>query len=368
MEGIASIIHRLDIPRRQVLVEAIIVEMVADNGKSLGVDWMVAGKNGGFGGSNNSKTLLGLVGSGGFDGDSEDALDGIGAALSLATGGIWGGVNYDPNGTSFAAIISALETNNEANILSTPSIMTLDNNEAQIVVGQEVPFVTGSYTSTGSSGSNPGDPFQTVERENVGITLKVTPHVNDGGQITLDILQEVSGLVGSASDISDGPIVTNERKIQTSVSTGDGETIVLGGLIRDEVQETVSKIPILGDLPLVGRLFKNSSSAVRKTNLMIFIRPTIINSSARAQEVSAEQYRYVRDGQLYKKARGVDLFDEDVLPTLPTWDEQIQYLEKIRTENKQLEAQEAEAEVQEQSKNAAKAAAVQESVSAENED
>lgn len=333
MEGIQNIIKQLDIPREQVLVEAIIVEMVADDGKSLGFDWMVAGSDQGFAASNNSNTLDGLIASGGFDGDADDALEGIGLALSQATGGVLGGLSYDVGGTSFAAVISALEKNQEANILSTPSLMTLDNNEAQIIVGQEVPFVTGSYTSTGSSSSNPGDPFQTVERENVGITLKVTPHVNDGGQITLDILQEVSGLVGNASEIADGPIVTNERKIETTVATGDGETIVLGGLIRDEIQESVSKVPILGDLPLIGRLFRSSSTGVRKTNLMVFIRPTVISSSARALEVSEEQYRLIRDKQLYKKARGVDLFDDDVLPTLPTWEEREEDLEKIRAQN-----------------------------------
>lgn len=333
LEGIQNVIERLDVPRKQVLVEAIIVEMVADNGKALGVDWMVASESGGFGASNNSNSLAGLVASGGFDDDKDDALAGLGTALSAATGGVWGGLNYDPEGTSFAALITALETTKDANILSTPSLMTLDNNEAEIVVGQEVPFVTGSYTSTGNSGSNPGDPFQTIERENVGITLKVTPHVNDGGNITLEISQEVSGLVGSASDISDGPVVTNERKIQTKVVTGDRETIVLGGLMRDEVQESVSKIPILGDLPLVGRLFKNSSTDVRKTNLMVFIKPTVIGSSQTALEVSEEQYRLIRSKQLYKKSRGVDLFDDDELPELPTWEKRIEDLQRSQKNN-----------------------------------
>lgn len=340
LEGVKNVIELLDVPRKQVLVEAIIVEMVASDGKALGLDWMVAGKNGGFGASNNSNSLAGLVASGGFDDDKDDALGGIGKALAAATGGVWGGINYDPDGTSFAALITALETTQDANILSTPSLMTLDNNEAEIVVGQEVPFVTGSYTATGNSGSNPGDPFQTIERENIGITLKVTPHINEGGKITLEIFQEVSGLVGSANDISDGLIVTNERKIQTTVSTGDREIIVLGGLMRDEVQESVSKIPILGDLPLVGRLFKNSSTDVRKTNLMIFIRPTVIQNSKTALEVSEEQYRLIRSKQLYKKARGVDLFDDDELPELPAWEKRI---EEMQRSQYQQEGREGEA-------------------------
>ena len=201
--------------------------------------------------------------------------------------------------------------------------MTLDNNEAQIVVGQEVPFVTGSYTSTGNSGSNPGDPFQTIERENVGITLKVTPHINDGDQITLDIMQEVSGLVGTSIE-ANTPIVTNERKIETSVSTADGETIILGGLMSDEIQESVSKVPLLGDIPLLGRLFKSSATTVVKKNLMIFIRPTVVRDAVTAADVSQEQYRRVRDVQMYKEKRGVDLFNDEVLPVLPNWQEQLE--------------------------------------------
>jgi general secretion pathway protein D len=201
--------------------------------------------------------------------------------------------------------------------------MTLDNNEAQIVVGQEVPFVTGSYTSTGSGGSNPSDPFQTVERENVGITLKVTPHINEGNQLTLDILQEVSGLVGATVDPT-VPTITNERKVETSVTTGDGETIIIGGLMSDEVQETVSKVPFLGDIPFIGRLFKSSSTTTVKKNLMIFIRPTVIRNSETAMQASQQQYRRIRDVQLYKERRGVDLFDDDVLPVLPNWDEQME--------------------------------------------
>ncbi len=278
MESIAQIISKLDVQRAQVLVEAIIVEIFQTDGKALGVNWLVAGEDSGFGGSVHQEGLLGALAAGAFQDDKDDAIQDIGAALSQVTGGVLGGANYDVNGTSFVALLSALESTSEANILSTPSLMTLDNNEAEIVVGQEVPFVTGSYTATGDSGSNPSDPFQTIERENVGITLRVTPHINEGDEITLDISQEVSGLVGTTID-ANTPIVTNERKIETSVITSDGETIILGGLMSDEIQETVSKVPILGDIPLLGRLFQASSTDVVKKNLMIFIRPSVIRNS-----------------------------------------------------------------------------------------
>ena len=339
MKGIHEIIKRLDVLRPQVLVEVIIAEITLGDVRSLGINWLVAEAGKGFAGSNNSSQLAGLVRSGAFSNDKSDSISGLGKALTSAAGGVFGGLNFDINGASFAGLISALETNSETNILSTPSIMTLDNNEAIIVVGQEIPLVTGSFTSTGGGGSstsNPGNPFQTIERKDVGITLKVTPHVNAGGLITLDISQEVSGIEGAASEISSGRVVTNERKIVTKVAIGDGETIVLGGLIRDEVQETVSKIPILGDIPLIGRLFKTSTTNVRKTNLMIFIRPTIVSTSARVSEISEKRYRAIRESQLYKKMRGVDLFDEDVLPDLPTWEERAEDLDKIRKENETI--------------------------------
>ena len=344
MEGLKAIIDRLDIARAQVLVEAIIVEVTQGDDVALGFDWLAANKHGGFGGSNQTGEpgapgLAASVGGAAFEeeDDQKESLIGVAAAIAGVPGGIWGGTNFDINGTSFSAILTALETNGETNILSTPSLMTLDNNEATIVVGQEVPFVTGSYTSTGSSGSsNPGNPFNTIERENVGITLTVTPHVNEGDNITLNILQEVSGI--AANDQGTADVITNERRIETTVTTGDGETIVLGGLIEDKVFETVSKIPVLGDLPIIGRLFKFSSTNVAKVNLMVFIRPTVIRTSEKSLEVSENSYRQIRNVQRYKHARGVDLFNEDVLPMLPEWEKQLQQLKRIQAEEK-LEVQ-----------------------------
>ncbi len=331
MEGLKAIIERLDIPRAQVLVEAIIVEVTQGDDKALGFDWLAANKHGGFAGSNQSNGLAGSVALGAFDDDEEKSLTGMAAAVAGVPGAIWGGADFDLNGTSFSAILTALETNGETNILSTPSLMTLDNNEATIVVGQEVPFLTGSYTTTGGGDStNVGNPFQTIERQNVGITLTVTPHVNEGNNITLNILQEVSGL--SANDQGTADVVTNERRIETTVNTGDGETIVLGGLIEDKVIEQTSKVPVLGDLPVIGRLFRRSSTQVAKVNLMVFIRPTVIRNSDKLLGVSKEKYREIRKIQRYKHARGVDLFNEDVLPLLPEWEKQLQELKRIQDE------------------------------------
>lgn len=328
MEGLQAIIERLDVPRAQVMVEAIIVEVTQGNLRDLGVDFMFADLKNGFGGSNHSGGLAGVA-QGAFNNDDEKAVQGLASALAGLPGAIWGGLDFNPKGNSFAAILTALETTGETNILSTPSLMTLDNNEAQIVVGQEVPFVTGSYTSTGTSSTNPGNPFQTISRKNVGITLKVTPHVNDGGQITLKIVQEVSGL--AASEQSTVDVVTNERRIETTVNAKDGETIVLGGLIEDDVQEVVSKVPVLGDLPLLGRLFKKTKTTVSKKNLMVFIRPTVVRSSESLQNLSKEKYQYIRDIQKIKHARGLDLFDDNLLPVLPVWEKQINRAKDLQT-------------------------------------
>jgi len=338
MEGLQAIIERLDVPRAQVMVEAIIVEVTQGDMKDLGVDFMFADLKNGFGSSNHTGNLGGIA-QGAFNDDNEKAITGLAGALASIPGALWGGVDFKPNGNSFAAILTALESSGETNILSTPSLMTLDNNEASIVVGQEVPFVTGSYTSTGGgNNSNPGNPFQTINRKNVGITLKVTPHVNEGGQITLKIIQEVSGL--AATEQSTVDVVTNERRIETTVNTQDGETIVLGGLIQDDVNEVVSKIPILGDMPLLGRLFKKTKTTVTKKNLMVFIRPTVVRTSDHIRDVSKRQYQYMSDVQKYKHARGVDLFDEDVLPMLPDWENQLKNLKQSREQQQNTDSHE----------------------------
>jgi len=223
-------------------------------------------------------------------------------------------------------ILNALESQTNANILSTPSLLTLDNQEAYITVGQNVPFVTGSFTNTGAGGDGAQNPFQTIQRENVGITLTVKPHVNDGDAVVLDIEQEVSSLTGlEATDL-----ITNERKIQTKVLARDGRIVVLGGLIKDDVQDRSQKVPLLGDIPLLGRLFRNESAQVIKTNLLIFIRPTIIRDDGRMNEATGEKYRYIRDQQMQRRERGLLRLDDSKIPVLPEWEAQIRELEELR--------------------------------------
>jgi general secretion pathway protein D len=208
--------------------------------------------------------------------------------LATLSGPSLAAAKIDLDGVSFGAVITALSSNSDANLLSTPSIITLDNNEAKILVGREVPFRTGSFTTTGNGSSNP---FTTVNRQDVGVELLVTPHVFDGNEVRLDVVQNISNVLPTAvggSTFAD--VVTSKRTIETTVLAGDGETIVLGGLIQDDVTETNRKVPVLGSIPLLGNLFKSKTSARVKTNLLVFIRPTIIFSSEQATTLTNDKY------------------------------------------------------------------------------
>jgi general secretion pathway protein D len=341
MAALEAVIHRLDIRRAQVLVEAIIVEMDVEDAQDLGLQWLFANDSGAFGGNivRGSDTADGIGGilpenpDDGENGNGDrdfDTLDLLGAlAQTSGTTLGWGTLDED---LSMAVILNALKTNTEANILSTPSLLTLDNQEAYITVGENVPFVTGSYTSTSDSGtSNPGNPFQTIQRENVGVILKVTPHINDGDTVVLDIEQEVSSVI-AATILSDRGPTTTERKILTKVLAGDGRTVVLGGLIKDDVQDSVQKVPLLGDIPLLGRLFRSDSVSVRKSNLMVFIRPTIIRDDVALEGATAEKYRHIRAQQQLRQEKGLMFLDDELIPVLPEWEQQILQLEEIRAQ------------------------------------
>jgi general secretion pathway protein D len=230
-----------------------------------------------------------------------------------------------------AVVLTALEEQSNSNILSTPSILTLDNQEAYITVGQQVPFVTGSYTNTGAGGDGAQNPFQTIERENVGITLTVTPHINDGDSVVLDITQEVSSISGVSLIASD--LITNERKIQTKVLAQDNRVVVLGGLIKDDVQDATQKVPLLGDIPYLGRLFRIDGEKVTKTNLLIFIRPTIIRDNKDLAGATADKYRFIRDQQVLRREKGLLFLDDDQVPLLPEWEEQLKQLDQIKAES-----------------------------------
>jgi len=335
MAALESVIYQLDIRRAQVLVEAIIVEMEVIDGQDLGLQWLFANDSGIYGsqvsqdvstagaisqavlGDNSSSTNV----MGDFDlGRLAGALAGS-PGLTLG----WGAVDDD---LSMTVIMNALKKQSNANILSTPTLLTLDNQEAYITVGQNVPFVTGAYTNTGSGGSGVQNPFQTIERENVGITLTVTPHINDGDSVVLDIEQEVSSLTGLSSIASD--LITNERKIQTKVLAGDGRTVVLGGLIKDNVQDGTQRVPVLGSIPLLGRLFRKDAVEVTKTNLLIFIRPTIIRDDKALEGATANKYQYIRDQQLQRRANGSNLLDSERMPVLPEWQSDMRTLDAMK--------------------------------------
>lgn len=280
MKEIMSVISQLDVRRAQILIEAAIVEVSGDTGKALGFQYV--------GGSNEDGVGAINFGNAGLSINSivqalatEDP-----SGLSLGDGVTLGFGEEDSNGDlKWGALIQALSTSTDVNLLSTPSILTLDNQEASIVVGENVPFITGTSTSTGSGVSNP---FQTIQREDVGLSLKVTPHVAGLSTIRLELEQENSQVKDSVGEAAD--IVTTTRKLESTVLADDGETIALGGLIRDNITKTVRKVPILGDIPLLGILFRSTSNSREKSNLMVFLRPTILPDNERLLSMTRQKY------------------------------------------------------------------------------
>lgn len=311
LETLLPVIDRLDIRRAQVLVEAIIVEVRGNLGRQLGVEWAAFKEDRVVGASTNSGSLAGVAGAA----VSQDP-SAIGSILSVPALLLGFGADGGDGSTSFAGLIRALQSNTEANILSTPSILTTDNNEATISIGDNIPFVTGSFTND-SGGTNP---FQTIERRDVGINLSVTPQISEGDTVVLEINQEVSG-VSSQPVAGAVDIVTNERKITTQVIAKDQEVIILGGLLEDEVQQTQQKVPLLGDIPLLGSLFRNDETRVGKTNLMIFLKASIVRDEEALRGATAEKYNYIRGEQIKSRENGVSLMRDDVIPLLPIWEE-----------------------------------------------
>jgi general secretion pathway protein D len=306
LESLLPVIARLDIRRSQVLVEAILVEVSGDLNKQLGVEWAAYKENRIVAGLTNSGALAGIA----------SAID-AGTTPALPTGLLLG-IGGENGSSSFVGLLRALESNTEANILSTPSILTTDNSEATITVAENVPFITGTFTND-AGGDNP---FQTIERRDVGITLKVTPQISKGETLVLEINQEVSNIseqaVAGASDI-----VTTERRIITQVIAQNGEIIILGGLMQDQVTQSQQKIPLLGDIPYLGRLFRNDSTDVQKSNLMIFLKSTIIRTQEELRGATAEKYNDIRTDQLESIKNGVPLVSDNVIPLLPVWDDVI---------------------------------------------
>ena len=306
MAELKDIIAKLDVRRLQVLIEAVIVEVTTTFNRKLGTEFSVvdAGSNVPLISTTNTN-ISNLVNS------IATAAAGGATALPSLDSNVVGAGRLSETGSNFALLISALATNNNVDLLSTPSITTMDNEEAKIFVGQNVPFRTGS-TTTGSNGTT--NPFTTIQRQEVGLTLDVTPHVHDGSLIRLEISQEVSEVVENQNIGSAGSadLITSTSTIDTTVLADNNEIIILGGLIRNNTTGTENKVPFLGDIPVLGRLFKSTSTGTEKKNLMIFLRPTVLNSVEKVKEVTARKYSGVWEVEIEgTEPRGSlsDLFD-----------------------------------------------------------
>ncbi len=324
MRQIMSVVDRLDIRRAQVLIEAILVEVSTDRTAELGVNWAIGSQEEGstipIGTFNQpvGNSSIGSIVSAAMD---QDILQEIG----LPTGLTLGAGRINDTGVSFALLLRALRGDSSSNILQTPSIMTMDNQEAEIKVAQDVPFITGQYASTGTNTSQTGtvNPFQTIQREEVGEILKITPQINEGTAVMLKIEQESSGVTQGPQGAVD--LVTNKRTISTTVLVEDGGIIVLGGLISESALEGESRVPVLGAIPIIGELFKTRSGSKQKRNLMIFIRPTIIRDGAAAAIETNAKYNVLREQQLQRRRGRVTLLPGERQPLLPPIEELSKY-------------------------------------------
>ena len=315
MRSLMQIVDKLDIRRAQVLVEAIIVEVIVDQKNELGVSVAVeaSGDNAPIGVTNFPDFLAGVVQLGSAAGGGATDPSGL-----IGEGGTIGVGRITDNGVSFAAILRAAEGAADTNLISTPSVVTTDNEEATLNVGQEVPFVTGSFTNTGGAGGAV-NPFQTIQRQQIGVKLSITPQINEGDSMVLQISQEISSIAQSAGGAVD--LITNQRIVETTVIVDDGEILVLGGLLEDVLRESDQRVPVLGNIPVLGALFRSRKTEKIKTNLMIFIRPTILRDSATTALETNQKYNMIRDIQQRNQSTDVQLMPGEVRPVLPPIDE-----------------------------------------------
>lgn len=326
--SLLAVIRQLDIRRAQVLIEAVIAEVSDETANELGIQWQVplGDKSHVLGGTNFTGNTPGnniFNVTNGLNSSSGPAVT-VGNGLNL---GYLNEITFNGKQLlSLGGLLSALRSNGKNNILSTPSVMTLDNQEAMIKVAEEVPFVTGSYstgtvgqtsTTTGSTTTTTGigNPFQTIQRKDVGLTLTVTPHINSGDTVRLDIHQEVSNLLPPVQGAVD--LVTNKREIKTTVMVKDNSLLVLGGLISDNVKDSVQKVPALGDIPLIGNLFRYRSNDHQKQDLMVFLHPKILRDAASEAQVSGEKYNFLRTEQLQMRENNETITPRGQQPMLP---------------------------------------------------
>ncbi|WP_445658789.1 type II secretion system secretin GspD [Achromobacter sp. NCFB-sbj8-Ac1-l] len=309
--SLREVIDQLDQRRAQVLVESLIVEVSEDAAAEFGIQWMTGAGNINSGGT----SFIGgtNLGGSGLSGKGPTSIDALGGGLSL--GVVKGTVDVLGNKViNLGVLARAMQNTGQANILSTPNLLTLDNQSASILVGKTVPFVTGQYVTSGSNGSS--NPFQTIEREDVGLKLNIRPQVSEGGSVKLDIYQEVSSIDESRSTATTG-IVTNKRAIDTSVLVDDGEIIVLGGLLEENVTVTSNNVPGLSSIPVLGELFKYESRKRTKTNLMVFLRPYVVRDANRSAAVTLDRYDYMRRAQAATQPGNHWLLPDAQAPMLP---------------------------------------------------
>jgi len=313
MRTLKRVIGQLDVRRAQVLVEAIIAEVSLDTARELGVQWLFNGAKDGDG----PVGLINFTNTGNAIADiansAVSALDG-GALTAPASNVLLGGGRTNNANFNYIAVLNALASDTNTNILSTPTLVTLDNEEAEIIIGENVPFITGSFTSTGASDSAT-NPFQTIQRQDVGLTLKIKPQINEGDALKLDIEQEVSSIADSVAGASD--IVTKKRAIRTSVMVDDNQMVVLGGLIEDQVNESIQRVPLLGELPLLGALFSSKSADITRQNLMVFIHPVILRDAALTTRYTNSKYNFIRNIQAESERDGINLIPGEKHPVLP---------------------------------------------------
>ena len=295
LNSIKNIIAKLDIRRAQVLVEAIVVDLSEQGAKSLGVEAIFSGDEddsipiGVTRFSGTGPDLLSIAGA--SDDDTNVTLTTTAVSSLLNTQGLVAGFGDVRNGDdNFVGILNAIASDTDSNILSTPSILAMDNESARLFIGQEIPITTGE-----SLGTNNSNPFRTTSRQEVGIELEITPQIDEGTSVILNIKQGVSGVAGVAQSGTD--LITNKREIETTVLVDNNQIIVLGGLIDEDTQEVISKVPVLGSIPVLGKLFQSSSSTSSKKNLMVFLRPTILIDSNGINQVSLEKYNFIKAQQ-----------------------------------------------------------------------
>ncbi|WP_010319324.1 type II secretion system secretin GspD [Vibrio ordalii] len=347
MKELQDVVAQLDIRRAQVLIEALIVEMAEGDGINLGVQWGSLDNGSviqyGNAGAPIGNVMIGLEeakdtttskavydSDGNFLRNENTTTKGDYSTLASALGAVNGAAMSLVMG-DWTALISAVSSDSNSNILSSPSITVMDNEEASFIVGEEVPVLTGSR-----AGANNDNPFQTVERKEVGIKLKVVPQINEGDSVQLKIEQEVSNVLGANGAVD---VRFAKRQLNTSVIIQDGQMLVLGGLIDERAVESESKVPLLGDIPVLGYLFKSTSTQVEKKNLMVFIKPTIIRDGMTADGITQRKYNYIRAEQLYNADRGLKLMANDNIPVLPKFGDDRTHSAEVQAFIEQMEKQ-----------------------------